>query len=114
MHAEDTLVSLIGAARDDPASNLSSWKNDENWKGCCYGRTQCGCIYYGVDDTRLCVRRRCVRCSPPLAFLNECACLLPTVNVGHRYGYAVYGFVILLLLLGEGISWAVTIFGQKL
>jgi hypothetical protein len=114
---------ISGAPRDNDVTiliplnraeaNRKSWDDDSNWKGLC--GASIGCIYYGKDDSRLCVRRRCVRLAPPFLWLGTCqkysGC---SVNVSHRYGCATLIGVILLFFLGEGVSWAVTIFKEKL
>ena len=119
-----TELSASGASRDDvPAThpliidraeeNQKSWSDDSNWKGC--GSSGIGCLYHGKNDSRLCVRRRCVRLSPPFLWIEKCeghcGC---SVNVSHRYGCVTLIAVVLILLIGEGISWTVTLFNKNL
>ena len=110
---DDVTVALI-LPLNRAEENQKSWGDDSNWKGLC-GASSVGCIYYGKDDSRLCVRRRCVRLSPPFLWLGKCQGYFGcSINVSHKYGCATLLIVVLLFFLGEGVSWAVTLFKQKL
>jgi len=113
------------ASEDRAARNERSWEHDANWRGvrCCGGTSTPGFLYYGYGDDRLCVPRRCVRC------WRACSCyeskarrrwffglsgLIGAVNLGHRCGWPVLIGLIVLLVGGEGVSWAVSFFNARL
>lgn len=108
-----------GAARNDDElrvaeANHVSWSNDANWKGPC-GEGRMGFLYFGMDDTRLCVSKRCVRLHAPFLWVDRCQAHCGwTINLSHQYGCAALIALIVVLLVGEGISWSVTLFKQKL
>ena len=113
-------ASLIGAPRDGEdaearrrARDDASWADDANWLPIC--GSPCGCIYFGVDDSRLCVRRRIVRCCAPCACCERCVGYTGFgVNLGHPRGCALLVLLLFLALAGEGVSWAVTLYRANL
>jgi uncharacterized membrane protein len=112
-------ASLVGAqgGADDAAARRrardeESWADDANWRPLC--GSPCGILYYGYDDSRLCVRRRIVRCCGPCKCFERVGGFGLSLNLGHPRGCTVLVVIVLLALAGEGISWAVTLFKANL
>ena len=113
---DEPLITGATASEDRTARNQRSWEDDSNWRGlrCCGGTETCGFIYYGYADDRLCVRRRHVRCWRALRCCEARGGCVGTVNVGHRWGWPLLALFVLVFLLGEGVSWAVSFFNARL
>ena len=113
------LQSGATGSEDRESRNARVHADDGNWRGICclcLGETP-GFIYYGHGDDRLCVRRRCVRCWPLCRCFEHPRCgaySLGAINLRHRWGWPLLALFLLVFIGGEGVSWAVELFRQKL
>ena len=113
------LQSGATGSEDRESRNARVHADDGNWRGICclcLGETP-GFIYYGHGDDRLCVRRRCVRCWPLCRCFEHPRCgaySLGAINLRHRWGWPLLALFLLVFIGGEGVSWAVELFSQKL
>jgi len=113
------LQSGATGSEDRESRNARVHADDGNWRGICclcLGETP-GFIYYGHGDDRLCVRRRCVRCWPLCRCFEHPRCgaySLGAINLRHRWGWPLLALFLIVFIGGEGVSWAVELFSQKL